>query len=213
MTLTAEQTPATESLETVDFWFDPVCPWAWLTFRWMMEVEQVRPLRVTWRVMSLAVLNAGRHDLPERYRERMSRAWLPVRVITAAAELHGPQYVKPLYDAIGSRIHLEDQKDYRAAVAAALDEVGLEAALIKYGERDDFDDALRASHQAAMNQVGDDVGTPVIAVDGHAFFGPVLTPAPKGEQAGRLWDAVRTLGSYDGFYEIKRTRTQPPVFD
>lgn len=213
VTLTAEQRPAPGTRETVDFWFDPVCPWAWLTSRWMMEVEQVRPVGVTWHVMSLSMLNAEREGLSDSYRERMQRAWLPVRVITAAATLHGPEYVKPLYDAVGTRVHLDKQRDYREAVTGALDEVGLPAELIEYGERDDFDEALRASHNAAMDQVGDDVGTPVIAVDGHAFFGPVFTPAPKGEHAGRLWDAVRTLGSYDGFYEIKRSRTQPPLFD
>jgi hypothetical protein len=212
VTLTAETVPTSKAIQHLDFWFDPVCPWAWMTSRWILEVEKVRPVSVTWHVMSLAVLNSGR-DLSAGYQQMMDRSWLPVRVITAAKELHGEQYVKRLYDAIGMRVHPGAQKDYRAAVAGALTDVGLPASLLEYGDTEEFDEALRASHHAGMDQVGDDVGTPVIAVGGHAFFGPVFTPAPKGEYAGQLWDAVVTLGSYDGFYEIKRTRTQGPIFE
>lgn len=212
MTSTAEVKPAAGTARHVEFWFDPVCPWAWLTSRWMLEVEKVRPVSVTWRVMSLAVLNSGR-DVSESYRRRLERAWLPVRVVTAAKELHGEQYVRLLYDAIGTRVHPGGEKDYRAAVAGALADTGLPASLLEYGDTEQFDDVLRASHHAGMDQVGEDVGTPIIAVGGHAFFGPVFTPAPKGEYAGQLWDAVVALGSYEGFYEIKRTRAQGPIFD
>lgn len=211
MTLTADAQPGVQT-QQAEFWFDPVCPWAWLTSRWMGEVEKVRDVSVTWHVMSLAILNSGR-DLPAEYQEMMDKAWLPVRVVTAVQELHGQERVKPLYDAIGTRVHPGGEHDYRAAVAAALSDVGLPASLIEYGDGEDFDKALKISHHAGMDQVGMEVGTPVIAVGGHAFFGPVLTPAPKGELAGRLWDATVTLGSYDGFYEIKRTRDQGPIFD
>ncbi|HEX6198460.1 MAG TPA: DsbA family protein [Jiangellaceae bacterium] len=212
MTLTAETQPTSEPTQHVDFWFDPVCPWAWLTSRWILEVEKVRPISVTWHVMSLSILNSGR-DLSERYQNMMDRSWLPVRVVTAAKQLHGEQYVKALYDAIGTRVHPGGEKDYRAAVAGALADVGLPASLLEYGDTEEYDEPLRASHHAGIDQVGDDVGTPIIAVAGHAFFGPVFTPAPKGEPAGQLWDAVATLGGYEGFYEIKRTRTQKPIFD
>lgn len=196
----------------VDFWFDPVCPWAWMTSRWMEEVERVRPVRVRWHVMSLAVLNEGR-DVPEEYAALLQRAWGPVRVITAARELHGERYVKELYDAMGTRIHPGGDDDFEGVVAKALAEVGLPADLARYGALDTFDAALRASHERGISLVGQDVGTPVIAVQGVAFFGPVVTPAPRGQDAGRLWDGVLAVASTPGFYELKRSREQGPVFD
>lgn len=196
----------------VDFWFDPLCPWAWMTSRWMEEVEKVRPVDVRWHVMSLAVLNEGR-DLPEDYAEFMTRAWLPVRVVVAAQEQYGDKVVKALYDAIGTRVHPGGQKDYRVAVAEALDEVGLPAELIEEGDADRYDEQLRASHSAGIDLVGEDVGTPVVSVDGVAFFGPVVTPAPKGEAAGRLWDGCLLVAGTPGFFELKRTRTESPIFD
>jgi protein-disulfide isomerase-like protein with CxxC motif len=195
-----------------DFWFDPVCPWAWMTSRWMMEVEKVRPVEVHWHVMSLAVLNEGR-DLPEPYRAAMDRAWGPVRVVVAARELHGDKYVKPLYDALGTRIHPGGNQDYAQVIAEALDEVGLPAELAEYATKGDFDEQLRASHHEGISLVGEDVGTPVVSVNGVAFFGPVVTPSPKGEAAAKLWDGALLVASTPGFYEIKRTRTQGPIFD
>lgn len=196
----------------VDFWFDPICPWAWMTSRWMMEVEKVRPVEVTWHVMSLSYLNAER-DLGERYNQLMADSWGPVRVVTAARELHGQQWVKPLYDAMGTRIHLGGQKDRSVVIAEALAEVGLPDSLAAYATSDEYDEALKKSHHAGMDQVGTEVGTPVIGVEGYAFFGPVMSPAPKGDEAGRVWDGVRALASYDGFFELKRTRTREPIFD
>ncbi len=198
--------------DVADFWFDPVCPWAWMTSRWMMEVERVREVDVRWHVMSLAVLNEGR-DLPERYADLMRRAWGPVRVVIAARELHGEQYVKPLYDAMGTRIHPGRETDLDRVVAQALEEVGLPPDLAKYAEATDFDEQLRASHDEGISKVGEDVGTPVVAVNGVAFFGPVVTPAPKGEAAGKLWDGAVLVASTPGFFELKRTRTQGPIFD
>ncbi|GAB4070358.1 DsbA family protein [Angustibacter speluncae] len=197
---------------TVDFWFDPVCPWAWMTSRWMLEVEQVRDVQVRWNVMSLSVLNEDA-DLPENYRELMDKAWLPVRVVTAARLAHGEDVVGPLYTAIGTRVHPGGEKDYRAAVVAALEEVGLPAELIEAGDSDAHDEALRASHKEGIDRVGQDVGTPVIAVEGTAFFGPVVTPAPKGDAAGKLWDGVLAVAQTPGFYELKRTRDEDPIFD
>jgi protein-disulfide isomerase-like protein with CxxC motif len=198
--------------DIADFWFDPICPWAWMTSRWMTEVEKVRPVDVRWHVMSLAVLNEGR-DLPENYRAMMDKAWGPVRVVTAARELHGEEYVKPLYDAIGTRIHPGGRKDWDAVIGEALAEVGLPAELAEYATKPDFDEQLRKSHSEGISLVGEDVGTPVVSVNGIAFFGPVVTPAPKGEAAAKLWDGALLVASTPGFYEIKRTRTQGPIFD
>ncbi|GEA88445.1 DsbA family protein [Cellulomonas cellasea] len=197
---------------TVDFWFDPACPWAWMTSRWMVEVEKVRDVDVRWHVMSLSVLNEGR-DLPESYRTLMDESWAAVRVLVAAAEQHGPQVLRPLYDALGTRRHPGGRRDTAAIIAESLAEVGLPAELAEAGSTDAYDEGLRASHQRAIDLVGDEVGTPVVAIDGTAFFGPVMTPAPKGEAAGRLFDGFVLVTSVPGFYEIKRTRTQGPVFD
>ncbi|MGO1316315.1 MAG: mycothiol-dependent nitroreductase Rv2466c family protein [Cellulomonadaceae bacterium] len=202
----------TSTAQHADFWFDPLCPWAWMTSRWMTEVEAVRPVTVRWHVMSLAVLNEGR-DLSPDYRAAMDAAWGPVRVITAARLAHGDGFVKPLYDAIGTRFHPGGRTDRREVVVEALAEVGLPADLIDAYDSTEWDAALRESTQEALDLVGEDVGTPVVAVNGTAFFGPVMTPAPKGEDAGRVWDGAVLLAGYPGFYELKRSRTDGPIFD
>ena len=195
----------------VDFWFDPACPWAWLSSRWLDDVARVREVDVRWHVMSLAVLNEGR-DLPADYRTAMDDAWAPVRVVVAAAALHGEKYIKPLYDAMGSRRHPGGRLDTAAIIAESLAAVGLPAELADHGATDDFDPQLRASHGAAIAVVGDDVGTPVVAINGVGFFGPVITPAPQGADAGRLWDGLVLMTGVPGFYELKRTRTESPRF-
>ena len=201
----------TTAKTSAEMWFDPICPWAWLTSRWLMEVEQVRDVEVTWSVMSLAILNDGR-DFSESYLEKMEASRGPVRVIVAAAREHGPKVIKALYDAMGSRIHLGGEEDYRKVIAGALEEVGLPAELIGFADTTEVDAELGESHQRAMDLVGDDVGTPVISVGGIAFFGPVVSPAPAGEDAGRLWDGALLVGSTPGFFEIKRTRSIGPIF-
>ena len=196
----------------VDFWFDPICPWAWMTSRWVLEAAQVRDLDVRFHVMSLAVLNEGR-DLPADYRKSMDEAWGPVRVVVAAAKHHGDEVVGPLYTALGTRFHPGERPRDRATVEEALAEVGLPRELADAMDGDEYDTLLRASHEEAIHRVGMDVGTPVIAVADTAFFGPVVTPAPKGEAAGKLWDGVLAVAQTPGFYELKRTRDQGPVFD
>jgi hypothetical protein len=184
-----------------------------MTSRWVDEVATLRDLDVTWHVMSLAVLNEDRTDLDEHYRAFLPRALRYTRLVSAVAELHGAETIKPLYDALGDRIHLGARTDADEIMAEALAEVGLPADLAAYADSDAYDPQMRASHADGIGRVGQDVGTPVIAVDGVAFFGPVISPAPKGEQAAALWDGVVAVAAYDGFFEIKRSRTRGPQFD
>jgi hypothetical protein len=202
----------TDARTSADFWFDPLCPWAWITSRWMLEVTEVRPVDVGWHVMSLAYLNEGR-DLPESYRELLAKAWGPVRVCIAAAQAHGDQILLPLYTALGTRIHEEKLPNDRATIVAALADVGLPEDVADAATSTEFDAALKVSHHAGMDQVGFDVGTPVISVDGVAFFGPVVSPIPRAEAAGKLWDGVLLVAGTDGFFELKRSRTRDPIFD
>jgi 2-hydroxychromene-2-carboxylate isomerase len=202
--------------EVVQFWFDPVCPWAWITSRWMLEVEKVRPVRVDWRPMSLAYLNLTQHEgkgLSEDYVERMARAWGPIRIVAAAAHERGPEVLLPLYTAIGTRFHVQGRRADPEVLPESLAEVGLPETLVAAADSTEFDDAIKASHHEAFDDVGLDVGTPVIRVRGHAIFGPVVTPAPKGEEAGRLFDGVALVMETDGFFELKRTRDRKPEFD
>lgn len=204
MSTVAERTRA-------DFWFDPVCPWAWIASRWMVEVEQVRPVDVHWHVMSLSVLNEDR-EVSDDYRRLLEQAWGPVRVCVAAAVKYGDGVLGRLYTELGVRLHEQQRPPSRETVEEALAAAGLDVVLADAMDDPSYDAELRASHHAGMDPVGLDVGTPVIHVDGTPFFGPVVTPIPRGEAAGRLWDGVRLVAGTDGFFELKRTRDRKPSF-
>jgi hypothetical protein len=209
-------TDAPPDREAVPFWFDPLCPWAWITSRWLLEVEQVRPVRADWRIMSLAYLNLVQREgkgLSDDYRERMTTAWGPVRVCAAAAEHAGPAVLGPLYTALGTRRHNDGRRDDPAVLTEALTEVGLPDSLAAAATSTEFDQFIKDSHHEAFDEVGLDVGTPVLRVRGTALFGPVVTPAPRGEAAGRLWDGLALIAETDGFFELKRTRDRRPSFE
>jgi hypothetical protein len=201
-------------MTTVDMWFDPKCPWAWIASRWLLEVERVRDVQVTFHVLSLAVLNEGR-EVEAWYREWLDAAWGPARVAKAVEQAYGPAELRAIYTALGTRIHLErrplDQELYAGALASA----GLPGSLAAAAESTDLDAALLAGNKAGLDPVGEDLGTPAIHVtqpDGkvNAFFGPVVTPTPRGEAAGRLWDGVLLVAGTEGFYELKRARANSP---
>lgn len=198
--------------QQVDLWVDPACPWAWITSRWLLEAAAVRDLDVRFHVMSLAVLNENRELSPE-YTDWLKTAFRPVRVLIAAEERHGNGVVEGLYSAMGTRRHVRQEKDWGEIIAKSLADVGLEVDLVSAADDMNFDQALRRSHAEGMDPVGYDVGTPVIHVDDIAFFGPVVTPAPRGEAAGRLYDGVMMVAGTPGFFEIKRARIDEPSFE
>jgi hypothetical protein len=201
-----------------DMWFDPRCPWAWITSRWLLEVEKVREITVRFHVMSLTLLNEGRENLPEKYKASLAKGIGPVRVCIAAEQEFGADVLRALYTELGTRRHLEKRDFDDEMISEALAAAGLPERLAAAAGSTEFDEPLRASHDAGMKPVGLDVGTPTIHVPGPdgrqlAFFGPVVTPAPKGEVAGRLWDGCLLVAGTPGFYEIKRTRDAQPIFD
>ena len=190
-----------------------ICPWAWIASRWIHEVEKVRPVTPHWHVMSLSVLNSGKDDISDQYKQLLATGWGPVRICIAAEQQYGPEVLGKLYTALGTKFHQEKAPRERATYEAALKEAGLPTSLADAAESTEYDEALKASHKDGMDRVGYEVGTPVISVKGTSIFGPVVSPIPRGDAAAKLWDGVLAIAETDGFFELKRSRTRDPIFD
>lgn len=185
---------------SVDFWIDPTCDWAWVTARWLEEVQGIRDIDVHWRVMSLGLLDDG---------DAMHIK--PVRAIEAARALAGDEAARQLLFSIGRRLHVDGNADVPVVIAEAVAECGLPASVAEAAETTQFDAAVRASHEAALLLGGEGVGTPIIGIPGPGgervgYFGPVVAQTPRGDAAGRLWDGLLILASNPGFYELKKER-------
>ncbi|MDO5067957.1 MAG: disulfide bond formation protein DsbA [Propionibacteriaceae bacterium] len=196
----------------VDLWFDPTCPWAWMTSRWMLEVEQVRDIAITFHPMSLFILNEGR-DLDPGYRTRIDATRVASFATAAVQERYGHEVLRDFYTALGTRLHPGAEPVQVDTVAAALADCDLDVAIAEAALGDEFDALARGYQKVAQDLVGPDVGTPIIRVNGMALFGPVISPAPKGEAAGELFDGFVKVTAYDGFFELKRSRDRGPIFD
>ena len=199
--------------QKVEMWFDTLCPWAWMTSRWLVEVEKVRDISIVWNPMSLYYLNKGRESISTEYLDYAKKALGPLRVIMAAEALYGEKIKGDLYTAFGNEIHPGKQKISDDLTAKVLSQFSFSQDLMKFAQDESLDEKIIEVHNRGLSKVGEDVGTPIISVGQVAFFGPVISPAPKGEEAGKLFDGVVGVASYPGFFEIKRTRTVKPIFD
>ena len=206
----------------VEYFWDPACPWSWLTSRWMVNVIAEQPMRVEWRLISLRMINEHKdygQDFPEGHERVHQRGLELLRVAAAVRAEAGEAAVLPLYSALGTRIHVEKDPQFfdgRAGIEAVLADLGHPAQLAGAATSTEFDGLIRADSEEALERCGGNIGTPVISFlppDGPSFFGPVISRAPRGQEAVDLWNAVCTLGTNEHFSELKRSTRGRPQFD
>ncbi len=202
---------AFSTVTAIDFYFDPACPWTWITAEWVREVAPHRDLDVTWKTYSLVVKNGA--GMSDQYRIPLEAQWPGLRVIEQARLDYGNDAVSALYRSFGTAIH-HDGDDMLETLGECVKAAGVDVAVLSATEDESLDAGIHASTAAGVALTGADVGVPIVAVENlpMTYFGPVMSPAPTGDDALRLWDAYVTLASIDGVYEIKRTRTVGPTF-
>ncbi|MGA4508418.1 DsbA family protein [Propionibacteriaceae bacterium G1746] len=196
----------------VDFWFDPLCPWAWMTSRWMLEVEKVRDVHTTFHIFSLSMLNEN-HDIPDDYRAGVDAGRPATRAAIGVLDAYGQDGLREFYTALGTRYHPGGEPKNEETLRAVFTDKGWDQTIVDRALEGEWDDRVRESYESGIKLVGGDVGTPIVKVHDTALFGPVISPAPKGEAAGELFDGFEKLAAYPGFFEAKRTRTVDPIFD
>jgi 2-hydroxychromene-2-carboxylate isomerase len=190
----------------IEFWFDPTCPFTWRTSRWAREVERAGEATIEWKVMSLGILNEGR-EIPEEYREGMVRGARFLRALVATEELGGSDAVGRLYDALGAHLYDEDEGLADDVLLRSVSDAGLDGSVADAADDETRDAAVRASHEEGQRRVGTESGSPITAYDGGpAFFGPVVAPAPTGDDATTLLTAMASLSKVGAFSEVKRSR-------
>lgn len=206
----------------VEFFWDPICPWAWITSRWLVNVVAQKPMEVEWRFLSLSLINEERkyHDeFPPEYERAHTRGLELLRVAAAVRAELGSAAVLPLYSALGRTIHNDGNAtafDEPTGVERVLTGLGYPVDLAAAATSAERDDLIRSETNEALDRCGGNVGTPVLSFSppgGPSFFGPVISRAPKGKEALDLWDAVAVLGSNAHFSELKRSTRGRPQFD
>ncbi|MDH6213166.1 DsbA family protein [Streptomyces pseudovenezuelae] len=216
--MTSEAVPGARPADrrAVDVWFDPACPYTWLTCRWLTEAARVRPLDLRWHLMSLTLLNEDRDDDPEGDPE--GYLMVPVRIATAVLRHHGQDALARFHAALwADRPNGDEGTRWINDPAVALADAELPISLVAAGTSTAYDEELRASHTGAVGLLGPRTGTPVVATGDPAepdrapvaFFGPVLSRVPSGEAAGRLWDGTLLVAGTPGFHELKGTPADP----
>lgn len=212
-------------MSDLEFFFDPVCPWAWITSRWVEEVQSLRSYDVRWRFISLKLLNANNTAdwYSDEYKRWHTMGHEALRIAAHLQATQGNEAVAALYTACGREGHVNQRRDEFAAsteifMTEVLAKAGLDTSLVRYAFDDTYDAVIAQETELALTRTGRDVGTPILtfkpgADNEGSFFGPVIARCPRGEEALKLWDAIELLATTPGVAELKRSLRAKPVFD